>query len=63
MSVGPSARPSVRPSIGHVFVKIAENGVMQDEDAQPFATDGRVSGLVIIVASLETLNHFHSLDD
>ena len=28
-----SVRPSVRPSVRNAFVKIAENGVMQDEDA------------------------------
>ena len=32
-SVGPSVRQSVGPSVDHAFVKIAENGVMQDEDA------------------------------
>ena len=32
-SVGPSVRWSVRPSVRNVFVKIAENGVMQDEGA------------------------------
>ena len=32
-SVGPSVGPSVRPSVRNAFVKIAENGVMQDEGA------------------------------
>merc|ERR1712228_199687 len=32
-SVGPPVRPSVRPSVRNAFVKIAENGVMQDEGA------------------------------
>ena len=32
-SVGPSVRPSVGPSVRDAFVKIAENGLMQDEDA------------------------------
>ena len=32
-SVGPSVRPSVRRSVRDAFVKIAENGLMQDEDA------------------------------
>ena len=31
--VRPSVRPLVRPSVGNAFVKIAENGVMQDGDA------------------------------
>ena len=33
MSVCPSARRSVGRSVRNAFVKIAENGVMQDEDA------------------------------
>ena len=32
-SVRPSVRRSVRPSVRNAFVKIAENGVMQDEGA------------------------------
>ena len=32
-SVGPTVRPLVRPSVHTAFVKIAENGVMQDGDA------------------------------
>ena len=32
-SVGPSGRRSFGPSVGHAFVKITENGVMQDGDA------------------------------
>ena len=32
-SVGRSVRRSVRPSVRDAFVKIAENGLMQDEDA------------------------------
>ena len=31
--VRPSVGPSVRPSVRNAFVKIAENGVMQDGDA------------------------------
>ena len=33
MSVRPSVRRSVRRSVRNAFVKIAENGVMQDGDA------------------------------
>ena len=33
MSVRRSVGPSVRPSVRNAFVKIAENGVMQDEGA------------------------------
>ena len=32
-SVGPSVRLSVGPLVRNAFVKIAENGVMQDEGA------------------------------
>ena len=32
-SVGRSVHPSVHPSVRNAFVKIAENGVMQDEEA------------------------------
>ena len=31
--VRPLVRPSVAPSVRNAFIKIAENGVMQDEDA------------------------------
>ena len=32
-SIGPSVGPLVGPSVHNAFVKIAENGVMQDGDA------------------------------
>ena len=31
--VRPLVRPSVGPSVGNAFVKMAENGIMQDEGA------------------------------
>ena len=33
ISIRGCVRPSVRPSVRNAFVKIAENGVMQDGDA------------------------------
>ena len=51
MSVRPSVRPSVGWSVRNAFVKIAENGVMQDEDAS----------YVVYTALLDVSSHLYKI--